>query len=271
MKKNRNVLAGLLVVLLFVGCTNSTDLEMRRGERALSAGDYEKAVHHFRRVMKSEPSEARGLKAAEDAAQAALFELKDFKLALSLYKHVVVHSSDREQMLKAQRKIAEIVFSHLGDYEQAVREYHRLLELPHSPEEEMEYRLALARSYFFLNNFYQSQVEIDQIIKDRPRDNPENFAALLLRANILVSTKKTDEAIEAFTELTQLFPEKSNEEQIYLNLALCYEEKKDFDKAIEILTAALDHYPTPEFLKLRIQRLEVRKSLLPGASGRLKR
>lgn len=271
MKRAENAIAALLAVLLLAACTNSTDLEMRRAHRALAAGDHEKAVHHFRRVMKSEPADTTGLKAAEQAAHAALFELKDFKLALSLYKHIVVHSSDRDQMLEAQKKIAEIVFTNLGDHEQAIREYHRLLELPHTPEEELEYRLTLARSYFFLNNFYQSEVEIDQILKGRPRENPENFPALLLRANLLVSTQKTDEAIEAFTELTKLFPERSKKEQIYLNLALCYEEKKDFDKAIEILTAALDDYPTPEFLKLRIQRLEVRKSLLPGASGRLKR
>lgn len=263
-------LKGFAALCLSVGllaCTSSVDLEMQRGEKALEAGDYEKAVHHFRRVMKADSSQEKSLRAAEKAAQASLFELKNFHEALSFYKHIVIHSSDRAQMLAAQKKVAEIVFRNLGEYEQAVREYFRLLELPHTDKEQQEYRLALARSYFFLNNFYQSQVEIDQILKGRPREHPENFSALLLRANIFVSTKETDKAIEAFKEIIELFPERSKDEQIYLSLAMCYEEKKDFDRAIEILTGALPHYPTPEFLKLRIQRLETRKSLLPGARG----
>ena len=267
MKKSLKLLVAAGALLPLLACTNSTDLEMQRGERALAAGQYEKAVHHFRRVMKNEPTEDKSLKAAEKAAEASLFELKDFTQALTFYKHIVIHSGNRDQILAAQKKVAEIVFRNLGDYEQAVREYYRLLELPHTPQEKMEYQLNLARAYFFLNNFYQSQVEIDQILKDRPREHPDNFPALLLRANIYVSTKETDKAIEAFTELTELFPERSNAEQIYLNLAMSYEEKKNFDKAIEILTAALEHYPTPDFLKLRIQRLETRKSLLPGAQG----
>ncbi len=267
MKKSLKVLVATGLALSLLSCTNSTDLEMQRGDRARAAGDFEKAVHHFRRVMKAEPTEERSLAAAEKAAEASLFELKNFTQALTFYKHIVIHSADQEQMLAAQKKVAEIVFRNLGDYDQAVREYYRLLELPHTPEEKMEYQMNLARAYFYLNNFYQSKVEIEQILEGRPKEHPDNFPALLLKANIFVSTKETDKAIEAFTELNELFPERANKEQIYLNLALAYEEKKDFDKAIEILTAALEHYPTPEFLKLRIQRLETRKSLLPGAQG----
>jgi len=50
-------------------------------------------------------------------------------------------------------------------------------------------------------------------------------------------------------------------------LATCYEEKRDFKKAVEILTKLKGTVSDSDFLQLKIKRLKERWALLPGARG----
>lgn len=249
------------------GCTfSSENLEYERAQKADAAGRHEEAVRHYRSLIERNSQSTLALKAAQEAARISNYDLKKFKEAIELYKHVVLYSPVERERIDAQKHIAEIHFAQTLDYASAIVEYSRLLELPHGDTEEAQYRMAIARSYFYQNNFFQSLAEIDRILKGK-FEKTTHFDARVLKANIFLTTKELDEAIKVLNELIQQDPERAKDEKVGLLLAICYEEKKDFGKAVETLVSIRDSYPRREFIDNKIRALKEREYHQPGARG----
>lgn len=67
------------------------------------------------------------------------------------------------------------------------------------------------------------------------------------------------------------FPERSAKENIGLTLSVCYEELKDFKSAIDLLEKIKSQHPMPEYIDIRIKRLQDRLKNQPGARGRYRK
>ena len=83
----------------------------------------------------------------------------------------------------------------------------------------------------------------------------------------MLAAKRLPESADLWESIIKEFPEKSHKENVALNLVTCYEEMKDFGRAIEVLESMRKGYAHVDFLDLRIQRLKERKQNLPGAHG----
>jgi tetratricopeptide (TPR) repeat protein len=261
------VLVAAAVAWAVPGCSVSSErLEYDRGEKAEAGKAWDDAIGHFKNVVDKTAASDLSLKAAARAARIAYYETKKFPDAMRFYKHLVLYGTDEPGRIEAQKKIAEIDFEHLLDYEGAITEYQRLLDLPHEKSEGFAYRMAIARSYFYRSEFYQAQVELETILK-QDSDPARAFDALLLKANILLTTKRLDDAIQALNEISRRFPERAREETIGLVLAVCYEEQKNYGKAIETLESIKKDYPRKQFIDNRIKTLRERQAMLPGAHG----
>jgi tetratricopeptide (TPR) repeat protein len=255
------------MLFAFAGCKlSSDDIEYQKGETATQNRKFDEAVSHFRKLIEKSGKTPLGVKAEKEAARIAHYELKKFPDAIFFYKQVILDSADQTERIEAQRKIADLYFSQTLDYQQAIVEYSRLLELPHDSKQEQAYRLAIARSYFYLNNFFQSQIEIEQILKSNS-DKDIRFDALLLKANILLTAKKLDDAVSTLREIIDQYPARAKTENIGLVLAVTYQEQNNFAKAIETLESIKDSYPRRSFIENRIKTLKERQTYLPGARG----
>jgi tetratricopeptide (TPR) repeat protein len=264
-------LRGAVAVLVALGaltsCTISSEkLEMERAQAALQQGKQDKAFEHFNNVVDRFVKTPDAIKAAREAARISHYELKKFPEALRLYKHIILYSPNESERVEAQKRIADLYFNQTLNYTEAITAFSRLLDLPHTPEEGNRYRLSIARSYFYLNNFFQAQVEIDKIIDSKPTKDIA-FDALLLKANIFLTTKKLDDAITVLNLLIASNPERAKNETIGLILAICYEEQENFKKAIETLESIRDSYPRKTFIDNKIKVLKERDSYRPGAKG----
>nr|WP_245652734.1 tetratricopeptide repeat protein [Methylophilus rhizosphaerae] len=71
--------------------------------------------------------------------------------------------------------------------------------------------------------------------------NPKNAEAMFMRGVILVELGKRDDAIKAFTDLTEKFP---NLPEPYNNLAVLYADQGQYDKARKALEAAIKTHPS---------------------------
>ena len=71
--------------------------------------------------------------------------------------------------------------------------------------------------------------------------NPKNAEAMFMRGVILVEMNKRDDAIKAFTELTEKFP---NLPEPYNNLAVLYADQGQYDKARKALESAIKTHPS---------------------------
>ncbi len=249
------------------GCKVSAEkIEFKRAEEASQRNQHEAALKHYQAVVAQSVKTPLAIQSAKEAARILHYQLKRPKEAVEYYKHVILYSQEASDRIEAQKRLANLHFTETLDYTQAIAEFSRLLELPHSQKEDLEYRLSIARSYFYLNNFFQSQVEIDTILT-RSSDRDTLFDTLLLKANIFLTTKKLDEAIDALKKLMADYPERSRIEAIGLILAVCYEEQKNYAMAIETLQLIRDTYPRRAFVDQKIKTLRERQTLLPGARG----
>jgi outer membrane protein assembly factor BamD (BamD/ComL family) len=261
------VVLGLSLSCLLPGCSISSEkLEFEHAQQDVQKKNFKSAFTHFKAVMDHDPRSELALKSAKEAARISHYELKDYKEAVRDYKNLVLYSTIERDRIEAQKKIADLQFGQILDYDQAITEYNRLLELPHSTAEDLEYRTAIAKSYFYKNSFFQALAEIDTIIKHNYKKDLL-FDPLLLKANIYLTTKQLDDAVTVLKRLMSDYPERAKTETIGLVLGICYEEQKNYAKAIETLESIKNTYPRKTFIENRIKLLKERQAYLPGAKG----
>jgi tetratricopeptide (TPR) repeat protein len=272
MKRKKLELKRLTLKLLFLclalnGCTFSADwIRYLRAQRAVMKHDYATALPILKQIVDNAPESKRALESSRQGARVAHLEAKNYPLAVDFYKHIVLQSDDAEERKSAQSFIAQIYFENLLNFEQAVVEFEKLLKLDNTPEEAFRYRMNLAKSHYQMNNLDQSVAELDVLLEKKP-DPDKVFEIKSMKANILTALKQVPEAATVWESILKEFPERSAKENVALNLVVCYEDLKEYNKAIDVLEGMRPRYPNPKFLDQKIERLQERRDNLPGAHG----
>ena len=256
----------VVIGISLVGCDPAELRDYKKAKNEIQKGHYKDAVMHLQQVVDRDPEKATAIEAAREGARISYYELKDFKSATEFYRTLVLYSKDPSERLNAQKQIADIFFNQLTNYKQAVIELNKVLSMISEPDEMAPYKVNLARSYFYQSNFFQAESEVDEFLRGKiSKDN--RFQMLVLKGNIFIAKKDVAHAAEVFKEVISLYPEKAAKENVYITLAVAYEEIKDFKDAIETLEALKKFHPMPEYIDIRINRLKESSKKQPGARG----
>lgn len=253
-------------MLILCSCTSQEQRDYEAGRAESRKGHYRIAVSHFAKVIKRDRNQDLVIDSLRESARIYEYEIKDIKKAIEANQLLIAKSSDVSEREFAQQRIAALTFDSLQDYEKALIEFSKVLSFLQDPNERHLVRLNLARSHFYLNNFFQAHSEINELLKETLSDQLR-FSAMQLKGNIFLSEKKFKEAITVFTELSEEHPEKALQENIGLTLAVSHEENNDYKSAIKVLESLLDKYNPREYIELRIKRLLERQKNAPGAKG----
>lgn len=256
----------LFILFCIAGCSTSVDVEYSRAQTAIKNEKFPEAIETLDKIVKLTGPSVIGVKAAREAARICFEITKDFKKALLYYKQLVLYSSDETERIFAQKRIAQIYFLHLSNYKQAITENMRLLEMPHNLDEEVKYKLEIAKAYFYLGDYFQAETEANGLLL-KAVDKDVRYQALLLKGNVSIARKESDKAIELFRKIISELPDQAKKENLPFNLALVYEERKDYKNAIEVLKEFKNSYSNPEYVEIRIKRLQKRLDNMPGAKG----
>ena len=247
---------------ILITCRTDPQLvEFRKGEKYIKEEKVIEALSYYERAMSIKESPL-SLEAARKASQLSYFHLKNFRKTLDFYRYLVLHSDSEKERISFQEKIVNVYFDKLADYKSALSEIHRLLEMPHTAEKKMEYGLKTAKSYFYLGDFKQALVEVENLLSGK-LSHPHKFATMSLKGDIYLTAKKLQKAIGVYRKLQRDFPQQVNREKIGLNIAFCYEELDELDLAIEELKKVQEMTPKPELIAMKIKRLGDRKKNLP--------
>lgn len=249
-----------------VSCSSREERELRNAKKQASEGHYQVALVILDHVIKRNEHERYTLEAAKEAARISFFETKDYKKSIDFFHTVILYSKDVNERLESQKQIASILFNNLQDYTQAISEYSKLIFMAKNQEELVNYRTNIARAQYYLNNFYQAESEIDAILKMQISKDVE-FNLLVIRANIYVAKKEFLRAIELLKNLISEYPDRADQENLGMILISCYEEGSNFKEAIKVLENFKGKYNPPEYIELRIKRLQERIKNAPGAKG----
>ncbi len=254
-------------VLLLSSCELSTArLEYNRAIRAKKNQDYEVSLKYFKRVAKRKPETSLALESAIQGARLAHFDVQDYNSAIELYKFIIIYSDKLSVVYEAQFELANLYYSKTLNYKKAIIEYSKLLQLKNSTKNKIIIKTNIAKSQYHLNNFYQANVEIKELLKEDISEE-KKFEILLFKGNTLVTIKKHKQAISVFKKLIIDYPDRSLKEKVFLNVSVCFEEMSDFKSAIKIIDGQKGKYPDTDFLDHKIRRLQQRRKNLPGARG----
>ena len=263
-------MASRLLVVIFVlitaACSSQEAADFNLAQKEIKQQHYRIALNYLDRVILRKTDSKYPLEAAREAARISYFELKDYAKSANYHHFIVLNSDDQKERLESQKQIAGIYFNNLQNYKQAIIEFSKLQQMPHTDLEAAQYKLSIARAQYYLNDFFQADSEIDSLLKLKS-DASIRFSALMLKGNILIGKKEYKEAAEILNRLILEFPDKSTEENVALVLAVCYEENYDFKNAIRVLEEHKSKYKPVEYIELRIKRLQERQKNAPGAKG----
>lgn len=249
-----------------LSCTPPEARDFERASQEAGRAHYRVALSYFDRVLKRDQSGDWALKAAREGARISVFELKDYKKAVEYLRHLVLHSEDAVELEQAQRQLADVYFENLNDYPKAYAEFSKLLAMKLSSIERAKIQIKMARASFYLGDFSQAESEVETVLNN-PLEAASRFQALNLKGNILVAKKSYQKAAEIFRLVLKDFPDVAVAENVPLQLAVCYEEDQRYREAIGVLETLRVTYQPPEYIELRIKRLQEKIRNQPGAKG----
>lgn len=261
----RVCLAAALTCLLTACIYSPQKREIQNGDRAMSEAQPKQAILHFEKAMGGNDQKL-ALEAARRAARIAHLDLKTYNKAIEFYRFMIVASDSDLERRSAQKNIAQIYFENLLYYDKAIVEYEKLLRLDFSKAESYLFRLNIAKANHQLGNITQALAELEELTKDELNEN-DRFDLQVFKANLMMSQKRQQDAIQILSGLIAKYPERSQKESLALTMAVCYEEMGDFKMAIETLNGMKQGYSNPEFLEARIERLQARMRNMPGFTG----
>ncbi len=252
--------------LIVAACTSKEQRDLEAAQVAVEKSDFKLAIDYLDKVILRSPGEDSSIKASREAARISFFELKDFKKAVEYNKQLILSSKDPEERKLAQKQIADIYFNQLNDYSMAIIEINKLLVMLSDQNEVAKYRMDVARAYYYQNNFDQAENEVDEFLR-QTKDENQKFELTMLKGNIALAQKNILRAIEIYKGVLASYPIRAQKENLSLTLAVCYEEAKDYRNAIQTLEGIKRNHPMPEYIDVRIKRLQDRLKNAPGAHG----
>lgn len=238
--------------------------ELKQAKAEMQNSNYKEAISLFHRITKLYPKDEIALMAAREGASACEKE-KSCDYHDYFLKIIINNTTDDSEAIKAQTDLA-LYYYDKGMYPQTIQTVNTLLSNANFKNKKNEVKLKLARSYFYIKNFFQSKVQLNSYLKEASLDE-EQYEGLLLKADIFSAQKKFQDAANIYKSMKEKFKDFYLKNQVYMSEALMFEDQKQLDLAIVTLESVKDDVANKEFLTVKIERLKERRALMPGASG----
>jgi len=248
--------SAVLVLVVLCGCYDSpSEQQFNHATALLKDGQVEDAEKEFEKIFEESADKTLVLESAVQLYEISFFRTKNYPKALRYLEILIANSASFADSLDALKKKALIEHKNISNYEAAIVSYGRLLSNTSlSMAEENEFRLNLVKCLFAINKFEQAKSELKPLL-EASRPNSVRFTAKNLEASIHQAEGQVDKAIEAF-EAALLFASSDDEKQdVLMDIALCYEQKEQYSKALDALNRVQVAGPFLTEKKKQLERL----------------
>ena len=223
-----------------------------------NAGDCEKA---YKKISKKASFSKKEKEKFAEQLKHCLKENK-IKKAVFIFERLLKESQRQinsvNEIKKWKKKLAELSFYKLKDYEKALKHYTHLLAGPLEPGEKFLIQYHIAESFFYLRKYSQALRELEKCFFDGI-SMEQRKQALILKGRVFIAQRQFEPALLLFEEQIKKFPKEEAFFREYL--AFIYESKKEFSSAIK----ELEKIDSPNlFIQKKINRLADRQNNQPG-------
>ncbi|OFZ28499.1 MAG: hypothetical protein A2622_05215 [Bdellovibrionales bacterium RIFCSPHIGHO2_01_FULL_40_29] len=269
LKKKFTFTAALLfsAAVFFESCTPRSETLYNDAYQEIENGHFRLAINLLEQSAKLEKNDKKKTKALLEAARIARFEIQDFERSIRLYREIILKSQDSRQRINAQEAVAEVYLENLQNYTQALKDLLILEQLDLGSDQKEKIKLKIAQAQFLTGNADSSLDYIDGALKTAQKERKH---LLKLKAEVLISSKKHDQALITYEELRKLDEVYFAEENLYIATSIAYEEKEDYVSALSYLDKYRDQIKDLSYLELREKRLKEKLTNKPLFKGRRK-
>ncbi|HLL55120.1 MAG TPA: tetratricopeptide repeat protein [Myxococcaceae bacterium] len=249
--------AAMAVVTLVgvAGCRRDPPDHLRQARMAIFEKDpqralklYKQAIDELEETREAQVIRARALKGAADVYH---FELGDIRQAIAVYRELITQCPESPEALEAHLVLADLLRENLHDLRGAITEL--TAAIARNPPQSAELIYRVAKLYFELNDFQQSELEAQKVVT-RYETSTYVDDAMLLRGQALAMMENKAEAMRSFEDLSRRFPDSELAPYALVEMGRIKAESGENEKAIEIWVEALKNHPQPAVVQTSIAR-----------------
>ena len=251
-----------LLVALVAGCSRSGPEHLARAREQVYARKPQAALREYRAALdsveKSDGPEPARIRAAalRGAADVYWLELHDVPKAVSVYKELVAQAPDAPETAEAHVVLGGILEAQYRDLRGAISEL--TAALSRDPPTAPDLRYQVAKLYFELGDYQQSELEARTLIQKFPSSPLLDDGWMLVGQSLSMREGMRAEAMTAFATLIEKFPASELVPHALFELGKLRGESGDDAGAIQAWVQALERHPDPQIVQSAIARTRKR-------------
>lgn len=234
-------------------------------------GEWRRSLTLFERAASfGSPKDVAALALYEKAMTLLTFSDETDETALS-FEVAADFAPDSVWGMRARKTLAELCEDVLMDYEEAVVQWSRLLQVitadpeaaQRAPMTADQVVMRIALCYFRLGNYQQARVELSPLLQKSADIGTRRRAAYMIARSFYIGGEPK-ECIKTIQENRELFRGSALEKEALYTLACCYEDADKSDEAEKILRYLKERDELPVFVDMRLKAIRERRKLSGG-------
>ena len=277
MKHSFRVLPALMLFIFSmngISCTADPLSGLENANDLLYNKNYLQAEQMYRKIFKrlqhkselKEYEETQRLMILERLGRINVLYLRDYKQAVNDYSVLLDHYPKTDEARAAHIHMADVYRYKLGEPEDGIDQLQLLISKFPGHTDARRAQLEVIRIYLELKNFDQARMESALLQKNWP-ESAESKQAQLLTANSYYIQNRFTEAIASYEMLLTNKPGVDLTALVHFELASCYQELGEYEKALNYYYSCLPQHSNPKLVQEKIERVRKRLRASQGRSS----
>ncbi len=247
------------IILLFtLSCQDerAEDLIQKANQEWIK-GQNSSSIELFKSVLKQNPSGRFAEEALFRLGEIHHLSLDDNIKAVGYFMELIELNPKGEFAIDAQKSIADLLEYDFKNYEQAIIENQRLINIYTDVAKKAERQFRIASIYYKMHNYEQALAEHEVLLEQfspSPTSDESDFKIL----EILYGLGRCSEVEERYNHILEKNSASKFKPEMEFVLASCIEERGDLQKAFDKFKELEDNYPYPALIQMKLDGIKKR-------------
>lgn len=249
----------LIGFLFFSSCDFSPKLqqEILAAQELVSKGDYKNATGLYEKILNMNMEPQLRIKILYQLADLFSIFLGDAEKGKKYYGKVFEVSGDTHDQIKALERIGELNFTYLKNYKEALSTYKHLLAIKAESTDLDFFDLRVALSHFNLGDLERAHFELERISQNSTHHY--RIISLYYLGLIHFRKSEWEPAVNLWKKYLEVEKRRDKIVEVRYLMANAYETMENLKEAYAIYYSLLGEYPNTKVIQNRLKAVYLRK------------